>query len=83
MTRPWRFRRCPSCHVVRAASEYQYVGTYRPGWDAGAPAERSCACGYRGPTSDFQVVREVHPEPEHPHQMMLPTAPRITSGGAA
>lgn len=80
MTRQWRFRRCPRCKAVRPAADFQYVGTYRPGWDPGTPAERVCPCGYRGVTSDFRVVREVHPNkpPYRDFQLMLPAAPRET-----
>lgn len=73
----WRFRRCPKCRTVRPASEFAYVGTYRPGWH-NEPAQRSCPCGYQGQTSDFAVVRERHPDvaPYRDFQLMLPTAPR-------
>ena len=57
--RSWRFRRCPKCHTVRAASQFAVAQSLRPGWDAHGTMKRRCpACGHTGPTSDFQVVRE-------------------------
>ena len=54
----WKFRQCPGCGTVRAASEYTLDESYRAGWQQGRMLRRCPACGFRGRTSAFRVVRE-------------------------
>jgi ssDNA-binding Zn-finger/Zn-ribbon topoisomerase 1 len=59
----WRFRRCPKCHEVRAASKFALVDLGGPRWGYQGPAIRACpACGFEAATFEFQVVRERHPD---------------------
>ncbi len=59
--RPWRFRRCPACGHVNAASKFLVAQTYAPGWRDGAMLRSCPACGHKAPTGQFKVVRERHP----------------------
>ena len=53
-----RWRRCPQCGLVAAASEFRTFGRHRPGYGA-KQRGRSCpSCGHRGATWIFKVVRE-------------------------
>ena len=55
----WRFRRCPQCKTVDAASKFSIMGSYRMGWSYGEPLDRQCPrCFHTAPTGAFQVVRE-------------------------
>ena len=57
--RPWRFRMCPECGTVRAASEFLVAQSFRTGWEASGSMKRQCpACGHTAPTFRFKVVRE-------------------------
>ena len=56
--RAWRFRACPQCGVVRAASEFRVNQNYRVGWKSGDMERRCPACGFSAPTFRFKVVRE-------------------------
>lgn len=59
--RAWRFRRCPSCFTVCAASEFDVVGTFRAGGHQRGAIKRRCPhCGYVAPSAAFTVVRERH-----------------------
>ena len=56
--RAWRFRRCPACAVVLAASEFVAIN-YGSSWTPDGGMRRRCPeCGYRASTWRFQVVRE-------------------------
>ncbi len=58
--RPWRFRRCPSCHIVRRASEFNVTEFGRP-WNSDGRMKRRCpCCGHEDLTRQFAVVRERH-----------------------
>ena len=58
--RPWRFRRCPACATVRAASEYAVV-TFGPSWSTHGVMLRRCPqCDWVDETRQFTVVRELH-----------------------
>ncbi len=59
----WRFRKCPECGTVHAASEFVVVSAYRPGWTDGAMKRRCPSCGHVAKTSAFLVVREYHSSP--------------------
>lgn len=55
----WRFRMCPECRVVLAASKFTVRGTYRAGWDQTGHIERQCPeCGNVDSTYKFKIVRE-------------------------
>lgn len=56
--RAWRFRQCPRCGCVRAASEFAVTESFRPGWQSGEMKRRCPECGFTGPTFRFKVVRE-------------------------
>ena len=58
--RAWRFRLCPRCAVVRAASEFAVNETYRVGWKSGDMQRRCPECGFSAATFRFKVVRERH-----------------------
>lgn len=54
----WRFRRCPGCGVVQAASKFEVTGSHRPGFTSIPRGRRCPGCGYEAPTHRFVVVRE-------------------------
>ena len=56
--RTWRFRQCPQCGTVRAASEFVVDQAYRAGWHAGEIQRRCPECRFSAPTFRFKVVRE-------------------------
>jgi hypothetical protein len=59
-SRAWRFRRCPSCQAVRAASEFRAT-SFGPSWTSGGRLLRCCPnCGCVAETHSFPVVRERH-----------------------
>ncbi len=54
---PRRFRECPECFEVFAASMFRVRGSYYGGRDG--EAKRRCpGCGYVAVTSEFPVVPE-------------------------
>ena len=53
-----RWRRCPACAVVLAASEFRTYGRHRPGYGAKQRARRCPICLHTGATWVFTVVRE-------------------------
>ena len=56
--RSWRFRMCPQCGSVRAASEFSVNESYRAGWQGGEMKRKCPECGFSAPTFRFRVVRE-------------------------
>ena len=59
----WRWRRCPGCGSVNRAGDLitHFEPRHDEPWSRG-DVERECPdCGYRGPTYEFEVVRERHP----------------------
>lgn len=58
VVKPRRFRRCPDCRVVLAASKFDAIGKHRPGYGARQRARRCPECRRTGPTSIFKVVRD-------------------------
>jgi hypothetical protein len=58
MTTPYRYRQCPRCHVVRPGGEFPPVRFGSGHWRAGGWSWRRCpACGHKGSTRDFKVVK--------------------------
>ena len=53
-----RWRKCPACQTVAAASEFKTVGRHRPGYGSKQRARSCPSCGHRGATWIFRVVRE-------------------------
>ena len=53
-----RWRRCPACWIVLAASEFATAGRHRPGYGWKQRGRRCPSCGHSGATWVFKVVRE-------------------------
>ena len=51
-----RWRRCPTCAVVLAASEFAPIGRHRPGYGDKQRARRCPNCRHTGATWVFRVV---------------------------
>ena len=54
-----RWRKCPSCSVVLAASEFKAIGRHRPGYGYKQRARRCPNCWHTGATWVFKVVRDL------------------------
>ncbi len=62
--RYWRLRQCPTCRKVMPAGEIEWLWSddYWAPWTNGKQNRLYPICGFIGHTSDFAVVREIHPE---------------------
>lgn len=70
----WRWRECPFCGEVAAASEFRNL-TYGANWKQSGNAERECPnCGRTARTSEFRDVREKHEnvESKQPSDNLVP-----------
>jgi hypothetical protein len=63
----WRWRSCPACRNVVAASELLWLWSedYWEPWTNGDGRRMCPMCCHVGRTSDFPIVAERHPEPKH------------------
>lgn len=57
MSQVRRWRKCPNCGAVLAASEFKTLGRHRPGYGYKQRGRRCPMCGRTGATWVFKVVQ--------------------------